>query len=353
MDNLSLQTIIEINSDSWGIYNYLNLNYGSFLIYSRKDIIIFYKNLSFKKLFFSNNGEEDNIKFIKNINNEKLMCLNNNKLYIFTIQSKIIKFENNQNVFDAIELKNGMILAITNNDILSIKINNNKDEIIKISKVPEECFINKIYDYEFNLLINIYELPSNNILISSQSSGSFYQDSGCVRGDLYYNSNKQFIFNIDRCKIIHFFQKLENESTFSLNSNSEKINIIIYNKYICISKNKGIDICNISDYNLIKQINFKDFMIFNFDENMIFIIKKNYFNKKENIILYDLTDLNNSKYQKFYFEKIISNKIYMNNGIDIKKLSNRKLLIIYHNNIFIIKFSKQFKSLPYNRFNYY
>ena len=102
MDNLSLQTIIEINSDNWGTYNYINLNYGSFLIYSRKDIIIFYKNLSFKKLFFSNNGEEDNIKFIKNINNEKLMCLNNNKLYIFTIQSKIIiskiiKFENNQN----------------------------------------------------------------------------------------------------------------------------------------------------------------------------------------------------------------------------------------------------------------
>ena len=64
MDNLCLQTKIEISSDIWRTYNYLNLNYGSFLIYTRKDI---------------------NIKFIKNINNEKLMCLNNNKLYIFII----------------------------------------------------------------------------------------------------------------------------------------------------------------------------------------------------------------------------------------------------------------------------
>ena len=78
-------------------YNYLNLNNSSFLIYNAKEIIIFYKNLSFKKLFLSNNDEEDNIQFIKNIINDKLLCLNNNKLYIFTIKpvikiSKIIKF---------------------------------------------------------------------------------------------------------------------------------------------------------------------------------------------------------------------------------------------------------------------
>ena len=78
-------------------YNYLNLNNSSFLIYNTKEIIIFYKNLSFKKLFLSNNDEEDNIQFIKNIINDKLLCLNNNKLYIFTTKpvikiSKIIKF---------------------------------------------------------------------------------------------------------------------------------------------------------------------------------------------------------------------------------------------------------------------
>jgi len=56
-----------------------------------------------------------------------------------------------------------MILVITNNDILHIKIENNKKEIILISKVPKECVINKIKNHEFNLLINIYELPNNNI----------------------------------------------------------------------------------------------------------------------------------------------------------------------------------------------
>jgi len=357
MDNLSLQTKIEINLDIW-TYNYLNLNNSSFLIYTTNEIVIFYKNLSFKKLFLSNNGEEDNIQFIKNINNEKLLCLNNNKLYIFTIKSiikilNIIKFENNQNVLDVIELKNGMILVITNNDILLIKIKNNKEEIIQISKVPKECIINKIKNHEFNLLINIYELPNNNILISSESSGTICQKRGCLRIKSSYNKNKQFIFNIDKCKIIHFFQKVENENQFSYGSNFGKLTIIIYNKYICISKLNGISIYNISDYELIRQIKIYDFIIFNFDENMIFIINKNHYDENENIILYDLTDINNIKYQKFYFDKIISGKDYMPDDIVIKKLSNRKMLVIFNNNIFIIKFSKQFKLLPYNDFNYH
>ena len=361
MDSLSLQTKIKINSDSWN-YNYLNLNNNSFLIYTRKDIIIFYKNLSSKKLFLSNNGEEDNINFIKNIGSEKLLSLNNNKLYIFSIKSiiiisKIIKFENNQNVLDAIELKNGMILAITYDDILSIKTNNNKDEIIKISKVPKECFKNKIYNYEFikefNLLINIYELPNNNILISSQSSRLYEKKSGCVRGKEFYKKDKQFIFDIDKFKIIHFFQKEENEDDFLSGSNLYKLKIIIYNKYILISKKKGIYIYNISDYELIKQINTYYSMIFNFDENMILIINKKYYEKNENITLYDLTDLNNIKYQKLCFDKIISDKNYIFNVIDIKKLSKEKMLLMDENNIFIIKFSKQFNLLPYNYFDCY
>ena len=357
MNNLSLQTKIEIDFDGW-TYNYLNLNNGSFLIYTTNEIIIFYKNLSFKKLFLSNNGEEDNIKFIKNINNEELLCLNNNKLYIFNIKSiikisKIIKFENNQNVLDVIGLKNGMILAITNNDILHIKINNNREEIIQISKLPKECIINKIKNHEFDLLINIYELPNNNILISSESSGTYCQKSGCSRIKRSYNKDKQFIFNIDKCKIIHFFQKEENGNQFSCCSNFGKLKIIINNKYICISKNKIIFIYNISNYELIRQINIHDYMLLNFDENMIFIINKNHYEEDENIILYDLTDLNKIKYQLFYFDKIISDKDYMINVIDIKKLSNRKMIVIYNNNLFIIKFTKQFKLLPNNDFNYY
>jgi len=243
-------------------------------------------------------------------------------------------------VLDAIELKNGMILAITYNDILSIKINDDKVEKTKISKVPQECYINEIDNYEFELLINIYELPNNNILISPESSGTYFQNSGCLMGDVYFYKNEQFIFNLDKCKIIHFFQNVGNGNPFSYYSNFDKVKIIIYNNYICISKYKRIYIYNISDYKLIKKINVFDSMIFNYDENMILIINKKYNDEKEKIILYDITNLNNIKYQKIYFDKIISDNNYMFYGIDIKKLSNRKMLVIYNKNIFIIKFSK-------------
>ena len=85
-------------------------------------------------------------------------------------------------------------------------------------------------------------------------------------------------------------------------------------------------------------------MIYNFDENMILIINKDYHKENENSILYDITDLNNIKYQKFYFDKIIS-KNYLINDFDIKKLSNRKMLVIYNKNIFIIEYSKQLNLL--------
>ena len=94
-------------------------------------------------------------------------------------------------------------------------------------------------------------------------------------------------------------------------------------------------------------------MVFNYDENMILIINKNFYEENEKFILYDLIDLNNIKYQKIYFNKIISNKNYMINDLDIKTLTNNKMLVIYKNNIFTIKFSNQFKLLPYKNFYYY
>jgi hypothetical protein len=84
---------------------------------------------------------------------------------------------------------------------------------------------------------------------------------------------------------------------------------------------------------------------------MILIINKDYYKKSENSILCDLTDLNDIKYQKFYFDKIISDKNYRFNVIDIKKLSKEKMLVMDNKNIFIIKFSKQFNLLPYNYFD--
>ena len=84
---------------------------------------------------------------------------------------------------------------------------------------------------------------------------------------------------------------------------------------------------------------------------MILIINKDYYKESENSILCDLTDLNNIKYQKFYFDKIISNNNYMVNDFDIRKLSNRKILVIRNKNIYIIEYSKQLNLLQNNNFN--
>ena len=60
-----------------------------------------------------------------------------------------------------------MILAITKNDILNIRLNDNKNEISKLSKFPLKNLVVKL---------SIYELPKNNILISSITPKKLYFD---------------------------------------------------------------------------------------------------------------------------------------------------------------------------------
>ena len=358
MNELSFETKIKLNSGSQ-IFNYLALKNGSFLIYTTNEIIIFYKNLNFKKLFLHNDNEELKIKFIKNINNEKFLCLNNKNLYIFTIKSdiKILKkfqLEDNQMILDAIELKNGMIIAITNSNILNINVD--KDKICKISEIPKECLINKTQIQDFNQTNDIYELPNNNILIHSHLYYEYYQNEGCIRGDLYYNKNKEVIFNIDKCKVIHCLVNFDHENEFSYASNFDKSKILIYKKYICISKKTNIKIYNISDYEFIKEISGLNLKIFNYDENMIFATYYSYNDRNEQFALLDITDINKIKYQKIIFDKeIIPNKCYLyiydDEIIKIKKYSDEKLLVIYDKNIFIFKFNKKLDLLLYNDLN--
>ena len=78
-----------------------------------------------------------------------MLSVNNNNLYIFTIEPEIkiikkLKFEKNQWIRNAIELKNGIILAITDNSILKIIINDKKEEINEIFRIPDECKLKNI-----------------------------------------------------------------------------------------------------------------------------------------------------------------------------------------------------------------
>ena len=367
MDSLSLQTKIKLNLGRYTFtFNYLNLYNGSFIIYTSEEIILFNKNLSFKKIFPPKNDKESYIKLVKYINKGKILCLHNNNYYIFTINSKEIiskikiNFEKGQEVLDIIGFKNDELLAITHTDILNIKINDNKEEIYQISKVPKECLLinkknHKLKNYDFKLSINIYELTNDNILIASESIETYFEDSGCVRGTQYSKKYKVVIFNIDKCKIIHHFQisdkRHNNDYEFSFQPKDFDLIIIINNKYICISNIYSIYIYNKYDYILIKEIKGLYMKISNFDDNMVFIIfiKSNYME----YILYDLSDINNIKYKNFSFEEIIPSEHDIYYGINIKKLSNGKILVIYDKTIFIIKYTKQFKLLPYNEINYY
>ena len=355
INQISLQTKIKINQDKQ--YWVLNLGNKSFLIYTENEIFLFNKNLNYKKLFsfheydkairlfqlMKNNYKYEipvnSIVFIKHMNKGKFLFLFNNDLYICNINSKtkIIKFEKNQIVLDAIELKNGIILTITKNDILNIKINENKYEISKLCKTPEhnEC------------KLSIYELPKNNILISSIFIETYEICDGCIRHSRYNFITKEIIFNLDKCEIIKSLNNCRNNYF-----NNYKI--IIYNKYICVSKDEFIYIYNISDYDFIKAINVSNYNIIKYDENM-FLVKDDY---NDFLTLYDITNINNIKYQKLYYNRIKNGNKNFNlmlkygmmlpekiDFVDIIKISEGKMVFILYDNIYIVKYIKHLQLL--------
>ena len=128
MNNLSLVTKIRINSMPFENLEYLKIKKRKFLIYNEQEILLFNQNLSYKKLSSFLEEDEIYVQFIKKISCGKFLSLINNNIYIFSIEPEIkimkkLKFENNQWISDANELKNGIILAITDNSILKIVIN--------------------------------------------------------------------------------------------------------------------------------------------------------------------------------------------------------------------------------------
>ena len=190
----------------FGNFEYLKIKKEKFLIYNEKEILLFNKNLSYKKLFSFLEEDEDEIyvKFIKKISSGKFLSLINNNIYIFTIEPEIkiikkLKLENNQWINDAIELKNGIILAKADNSILKIVINDNKEEINEIFKIPDECKVKNIKKMDINLSFDIYNLPNNDniILINSYSLGRYYNIEGYVDITEYYSKNMMFTFNVN------------------------------------------------------------------------------------------------------------------------------------------------------------
>ena len=368
--NLNIETKIKLNLENC---RYLYIEKGKFLIYTLKEIFLFDKKLSSKKLFLSKNKNDVQIYFIKKMNNGNFLCLNNNDLYIFTIKpviiiNKIIKFKSNQHIDNAIEFRNGILIAQINQKIFfSIKLKNIKDEIKELFRIPDDCFVkNRKIDSNY-MFVEFFKLPLNNnaILIHTFSLAiENIRNTNCGNNMMmqfswpnHYIKEKVFSFNVDERKIKDYIQTLE----FETRTNFYKLDVLVSNKYIFILKDmNNLLIYNIYDYILIKQItiffpcnlsyrkSYNAFELMFFDGEIMFP-PNNCFHFDETIIFeendgftsYDMTDINNVERKFFNFKNIkipfeSSSKGYRSEIFH--KFSNRKFISKRSKDLYIIKY---------------
>ena len=332
--DISIMTKININTHYYTL-NYLYLKNGSFLIYTYDEIILFHKNLSFKKIYssyYANDSEKVEIIGIRKINDEKNLIFNYHNIYTFTIESKskiklaqAIHFSDSKKLFNVLVLKNGMIIGITNSEI--IKINIEASDYNTICKIPEECIIKETHKGGYTRKYNIYELPNNNILIYSNLFGIYEIGEGRLKEARRLNLDKYTIFNINKCKVIHCFENLNEsvESKFLLMPI-----ILICKDNICISNYNynNIYIYDIFNYKLLKKLEWANSDIFKFDEIQIFIINT----KTKSYRLYYLEDIEYNRFQYLYFDKLLDSNI-----LKIIKYSDTKLLVICIDSIYMIQ----------------
>lgn len=232
---------------------------------------------------------------------------------------------------------------------------------MKLNKlIPENWLIKSFKEKyrfysDFKQYINLYELPNNRLLIHSHST-KFSHNGGCGTNPPYQVSiNEIYVLNLINLEIIHQFDKLKSE-----------INILTLDKYtrtIYFHKHHPhnlIDIYSIEDYKLIKRIEDK------FEKN--YIIKINGYKfisasiseNKNHIILYDLSNINDIKYQIFE-ENFIRFKTKFYNGPSKMRntknksiciLKNGSIFIICHGKIYIVDFPKFFNLMPLSEFEY-
>ena len=332
----------------------LQLKEGTILLYDKYNISLLNKNFKLSKIYsFDQKYEEEDIEvkhFITNVKQlkcGKILCCNKD-LFIFNIKlknasPKIINIPNDEYILDVIELKNGIIIGCTNKSLIDIKLIKNKNdeeyEISNIMKNSENFYIiprnGKIHIY-FKQYVNIYELPNNKLLLHSHSSELIFGRCGTHPPAEVYD-NKFFIYDLNNQAIIHTFKPLEGET-----------NIIILNKYICICYYGIINIYDINDYSLKKEVidKFNARYFTKYDENSIIGIS--ILENENNIILYNIQEISNIKFiiykESFMkFKSIKYNVCYddrRNKNKSIYKLKDGSILIECHGRIYIVEIPK-------------
>lgn len=378
MTSLSLLAKIyfDVPKETWGwgggfsyinkAYNLLLLKDGSLIIYTNSKISLLTKNFNWKDLIsFKESKNLNCITSIKEIKNRKiLICAE--ELYVAPINPKFkekikkITIPNGEKILDTIELKNGKIFGISSQSIFEIKIEQNV-EILQLFKMPQKWLIKSFESRDrfysrFKQYMNVYELPNNRLLINSHST-EMSHNGGCGTHPPYEVSiNKMYIIDLENFQILHEFQKLTSE-----------INIIILDKYICIiyyyryHMKNIIDIYSIDDYKLIKKIEdrFEKNYIIPIDNNKIISMSEK--EKKNDLIIYDLSNINDIKYKIFKGDFIKFKTKHYNGIYEVRNtknksiciLKNGSLFIICHGLIYIVDFHNSLDSLPFDPLSEY
>lgn len=332
MTNINLQTKITLSLEKK--CSLLQLKDKSFILYTTDEVLLFNKNLTFNNLLFNTEKEEyTNITSIIQLKNEKILCCNNN-LYIFTIKSnkkyeykriKMKNFDKGEKIMNVLELKNGEIIGVTNQYIINIKLNDNKLQNAKITqlyKVPYEWLL-----YGEDIFLNIYELKNNKLFMNFQSY--FYSRRCPTSRPIKKYRNKIFIFNLKKLIVVYDDFK---------DYNDEIYNILFLKKCICINYNECLLIYDNIKYQLLKRIYINIKYINKYTENIIIgacLLKEN-----NVIIIFDISNINDIKYQIFTFEPL--DKYYFIENILIYKLENKKFLFYFYNTIYIVDFPNTF-----------
>jgi len=155
-----------------------------------------------------------------------------------------------------------------------------------------------------------------------------------IRG---FCTNKIYILNYKNFQIQDFIEK------------NYSIKIIILKKYICIiDKHIEIAIYDIINYNFIKSIKEDISLTLKYDENNIFTMGEESF---KNIILYDLSDINNIKYYKISnlmkeFKDKLFYSYHLNNLLGMFKYNDRQIILFFTQSLFIVELPKKIDFLP-------
>jgi len=171
--------------------------------------------------------------------------------------------------------------------------------------------------------LNLYELINKRLLIHSYSTQLIYGRCGThPPGELC--RNKIFIFDLNNKEIIHCFEPFGNEA-----------NIIILEKYICISYSHIIEIYDITDYKLLKTIKdkFNKNYIIKYNENIIIGLGKE--EKNNDIIIYNLLDINDIKYIIFRENFMKFKEMKYNHVYPVRRVKNKTICLLNDDCIFI------------------